>query len=346
MTHASAPLSGASFRHVPVMGAEVVQALAVRDCGVYVDGTFGAGGYSRAILAASPTCSVWAIDRDPVVTRFAEPLAAEHPGRFHLVQGCFSAMDRLLSAHGVAGVDGVALDIGVSSLQIDDPERGFSFQHDGPLDMRMGREGPSAADLVNAADEDDLAGIIRTLGEERHARRVAGAIVRARAVSPIVRTGRLAEVVRAAIPGAARQQARDGIDPATRTFQALRLHVNDELGELTAGLEAAERLLGQDGRLVVVSFHSLEDRLVKTFMRERTGDRPNPSRHMPFGGPAAANDAGTAPAFRAIGRKAMRPGEAETTTNPRARSARLRVAERTAAPAATPPLGLGQGGQP
>ncbi|MQX36731.1 16S rRNA (cytosine(1402)-N(4))-methyltransferase RsmH [Roseospira navarrensis] len=324
--------------HVSVMAAEVVAALAVRDGGVYVDGTFGAGGYTRAILAASPTCTVWAIDRDPVVVPLADALAAEHPGRLRLVPGRFGAMDRLLAAEGVAGVDGVALDIGVSSLQIDDAARGFSFQADGPLDMRMGSDGPSAADLVNEADEADLCRIIATLGEERYARRVARAIVAARTEAPIQRTGRLAAVVRAAIPGAARQQARDGIDPATRTFQALRLHVNDELGELKAGLAAAERLLGPGGRLAVVSFHSLEDRLVKTFLRDRTGDRPNPSRHLP----AAANDAGggpAAPPFRAIGRKALRPGEAEVAANPRARSARLRVAERTEAPST-------QGGPP
>ncbi|WP_299440795.1 16S rRNA (cytosine(1402)-N(4))-methyltransferase RsmH [uncultured Rhodospira sp.] len=315
--------------HIPVMAAQVVAALALRDGGVYVDGTFGAGGYSRAILAAAPGCVVWAIDRDPTVTRFADAVAAEHPHRFTLVQGRFGAVDALLSARGVASVDGVALDLGVSSLQIDDPARGFSFQHDGPLDMRMGCDGPSAADVVNTEDEETLADLIRTLGEERHARRVARAIVTARAEAPLTRTARLAEVVRAAIPGAGRQQAREGIDPATRTFQALRLHVNDEAGELTAGLAAAERLLAPGGRLVVVSFHSLEDRAVKEFMRERTGDRPNPSRHLP----AAANDPGTpAPTFRAVGRRALRPDEAEVAANPRARSARLRVAERTDAP--------------
>ncbi|KAA5604567.1 16S rRNA (cytosine(1402)-N(4))-methyltransferase RsmH [Roseospira marina] len=317
-----------ALSHVPVMGAEVVDALAVRDGGVYVDGTFGAGGYSRAILAAAPTCVVWAVDRDPVVAHFADALAAEHPGRFRLVPGCFGAMDRLLAAEGVAGVDGVALDLGVSSLQIDDAARGFSFQQDGPLDMRMGRDGSSAADLVNTADEAELVDIIASLGEERHARRVARAIAQARAEAPIVRTGKLAEVVRAAIPGAARQQARDGIDPATRTFQALRLHVNDELGELDTGLEAAERLLGPGGRLVVVSFHSLEDRRVKSFMRARTGDRPAPSRHQPV----ASNDQPRA-TFRAVGRKAVRPGDAEVSANARARSARMRVAERTDAPA-------------
>jgi 16S rRNA (cytosine1402-N4)-methyltransferase len=322
-------MSGALAPHIPVMAPQVVAALAVREGGVYVDGTFGAGGYSRAILAAAPGCTVWAIDRDPSAARFADAVAAEHPGRFTLIQGRFGAMDHLVSARGVASVDGVALDLGVSSLQIDDPARGFSFQHDGPLDMRMGSHGTTAADVVNTLDEAALADLIHALGEERHARRVARAIVAARAEAPLTRTGRLAEVVRAAIPGAARQQAREGIDPATRTFQALRLHVNDEAAELADGLAAAERLLAPGGRLVVVSFHSLEDRAVKAFMRTRSGDLPNPSRHLP----AAANDSGApAPSFRAIGRRAVRPDADEVAANPRARSARLRVAERTAAP--------------
>jgi len=314
--------------HTPVMVNEVVAALAVRDGGVYVDGTFGVGGYSRAILAAAPGCTVWATDRDPAVAGYGDAVAAAHPGRFTLLRGRFGALADLLSAHGVRAVDGIALDLGVSSLQIDSARRGFSFQADGPLDMRMGDDGPTAADVVNALDEAALADILSTLGEERHARRVARAIVAARAEAPLERTGRLAQVVRAAIPGAARQQARDGIDPATRTFQALRLHVNDELGELRAGLDGAERLLAPRGRLVVVSFHSLEDRMVKRFIRTRSGDRPNPSRHLPM----AANDTLAQPTFRAIGRRAMRPDDAEVAANPRARSARLRVAERTDAP--------------
>jgi 16S rRNA (cytosine1402-N4)-methyltransferase len=323
--------------HTPVMVDEVVAALAPRDGGVYVDGTFGAGGYSRAILAAAPGCAVWAIDRDPAVSVHGEAVAAAYPGRFTLVRGRFGALADLLPARGVAAVDGIALDLGLSSIQIDTPARGFSFQADGPLDMRMGSEGTSAAEVVNSLDEAALADVIHTLGEERHARRVARAIVAARAEAPIERTGRLAEVVRGAIPGAARQRARDGIDPATRAFQALRLYVNDELGELQSGLDGAERLLAPGGRLVVVSFHSLEDRMVKAFMRSRCGDRANPSRHLP----PAANDADQpAPTFRAVGgRKALRPGAEEVAVNPRARSARLRVAERTEAPA-------GAGGAP
>lgn len=325
-------MTATSLSHTPVMADAVVAGLAVRDGGVYVDGTFGAGGYSRAILAAASGCVVWAIDRDPAVAPFAEAVAADHPGRFRLIRGRFGALEALLSAHGVTSVDGVAFDLGVSSLQIDSAARGFSFQADGPLDMRMGDDGPTAADVVNALDEAALADILSTLGEERHARRVARAIVAARAEAPLERTGRLAQVVRAAIPGAARQQARDGIDPATRTFQALRLHVNDELGELRAGLDGAERMLAPRGRLVVVSFHSLEDRMVKHFIRARSGDRPNPSRHLPL----AANDTVAQPTFRAIGRRAMRPGDAEVAANPRARSARLRVAERTDAPCPAP----------
>ncbi len=332
MTDTRAP----SRPHIPVMADAVVAALAVREGGVYVDGTFGAGGYSRAILASAPGCAVWAIDRDPAVSVHAEALAAAYPGRFSLLGGRFSAMADLLCGRGVRTVDGIALDLGVSSIQLDSAERGFSFQADGPLDMRMGVTGPTAAEAVNALDEPALADIIRTLGEERHAGRVARAIVAARAEAPLERTGRLAEVVRGAIPGAARQQARDGIDPATRTFQALRLHVNDELGELKAGLDGAERLLAPGGRLAVVSFHSLEDRIVKAFMRVRSGDQPNPSRHMP---PAANDAADPAPTFRAIGRKAVRPTPDEVAANPRARSARMRVAERTDAPAPAAPAG-------
>ncbi|MBB4267517.1 16S rRNA (cytosine(1402)-N(4))-methyltransferase RsmH [Roseospira visakhapatnamensis] len=331
-------LSTQATPHVPVMRDEVVEALAVRAGGVYVDGTFGAGGYTRAILAAAPGCAVWAIDRDPVARPHAEAVAAAFPDRFRLIQGRFGAMGQSLPARGVRAVTGVALDLGISSLQVDDPARGFSFLRDGPLDMRMGGDGPSAADLVNTLDEDVLADLIHALGEERHARRVARAIVAARADAPLTRTGALAAVVRAAIPGAARQQARDGIDPATRTFQALRLRVNDELDELVAGLEGAEALLAPGGRLVVVSFHSLEDRLVKDFIRDRSEGRPNPSRHLP----TAANDQPPA-TFRAIGRKARRPADAEVVANPRARSARLRVAERTEAPARTP---LDPGGAP
>lgn len=308
--------------HIPVLLAEVVAALAPRDGGVYVDGTFGAGGYARAILDAAD-CRVWGIDRDPAAVARGRELAGRYPGRLEVLEGRFGEMDGLLAGHGVAAVDGVALDLGVSSPQLDEAERGFSFRFDGPLDMRMGRDGKTAAELVNGAAESELADIVHHLGEERFARRVARAIVAARAEAPIERTGRLAAIVRSAVP-----KSRDGIDPATRTFQALRMHVNDELGEIARGLAAAERLLAPGGRLAVVSFHSLEDRAVKGFLKERSSPPPAPSRHMP-----AAAGAARAPSLRLLHRKPVAPGPAELHINPRARSARLRAAERTTAPA-------------
>lgn len=305
--------------HLPVLLAEVLDALAPREGGIYVDGTFGAGGYATAILDAAP-CRVWGIDRDPAAVARGEALAARHPGRLEVIEGRFGDMDRLLGERGVAAVDGVTLDLGVSSPQIDTPERGFSFRHDGPLDMRMGSDGPTAADLVATTEERDMADIIFRYGEERHARRVARAIVAARAESPITRTSELAEIVRRAVP-----RSNDGIDPATRTFQALRIAVNDEMGELERGLDAAERLLAPGGRLAVVSFHSLEDRTVKAFLRRRAGTEEG-SRHLP---PTARPDA----SFRLLGNRAIRPGDGESRANPRARSARLRAAERTHAAA-------------
>ncbi|WP_448202559.1 16S rRNA (cytosine(1402)-N(4))-methyltransferase RsmH [Azospirillum sp. sgz302134] len=309
--------------HIPVLLAEVVDALSPRDGGVYVDGTFGAGGYSRAILE-SADCRVWGIDRDPEAIERGRKLSAAYPGRLEIVEGRFGDMESLLAARGVESVDGVALDVGVSSPQIDEPERGFSFRFDGPLDMRMGRDGPTAADVVNTADEGELADIIFHYGEERMARRVARAIVAARKTAPIERTRQLAEIVRSVVP----KGKGDAIDPATRTFQALRIHVNDELGELRRGLAAAESLLKPGGRLAVVSFHSLEDREVKTFLKERSSPPPSPSRHTP----SIAVDA-RAPSFRLLSRKPIVPTETESRHNPRARSARLRAAERTSAPA-------------
>ncbi|MEO5373256.1 MAG: 16S rRNA (cytosine(1402)-N(4))-methyltransferase RsmH [Alphaproteobacteria bacterium] len=307
--------------HIPVLLREVVEALAPRDGGLYVDGTFGAGGYAEAILRAAD-CSVVGIDRDPDAVARGTALAGHYQGRLAMVQGCYGAMVELLALRGVTEVDGVALDLGVSSMQIDEAERGFSFQLDGALDMRMGRDGQSAADVVNTLAEADLARIIRDLGEERMARRVARAIVAARTVAPIVRTGHLARVIRSVVRASA-----DGIDPATRTFQALRIHVNDELGELERGLDGAERLLKPGGRLAVVAFHSLEDRVVKTFLKERSGTAPRVSRHLPEA-PRPQS-----PSFRALSRRAIRPGADEAAANPRARSARLRTAERTSAPA-------------
>jgi 16S rRNA (cytosine1402-N4)-methyltransferase len=307
--------------HIPVLVDEVVLALAPQPGSVILDGTFGLGGYSRALLASAP-CRVIGIDRDPQAIARGRSLEAEFPGRLSLLEGCFGEMEQLLHAAGIDAVDGVALDLGVSSPQIDDPERGFSFRFDGPLDMRMGGDGPSAATLVNSLGEAELADIIYRLGEERLSRRVAKAIVTARREAPIERTAALARIVRSVVPG-----SRDGIDPATRTFQALRIYVNDELGELERGLAAAERLLKSGGRLAVVSFHSLEDRAIKLFLRDRAGAAPSGSRHLPDTSPRHA------PSFHLVGRKPVVAGAEELSRNPRARSAKLRVAERTAAPA-------------
>jgi 16S rRNA (cytosine1402-N4)-methyltransferase len=307
--------------HVPVMLGEMLAALAPHDGGSYIDGTFGGGGYSRALLAAA-SCTVWGIDRDPAALAAGEALAGASAGRLALLQGRFGEMEALLAAQRVTAVDGVALDLGLSSIQLDAPARGFSFQADGPLDMRMGSEGPTAADLVNGLEEEALADIIFRYGEERHARRIARAIAAARAAAPIATTGRLASVVRGAVA-----RGRDGIDPATRTFQALRIAVNDELGEIERGLAAAERLLRPGGRLAVVAFHSLEDRRVKRFLKARSGTGRAASRRLPH------EPEERAPSFRLLGRRALRPSESELLANPRARSARLRAAERTAAPA-------------
>jgi 16S rRNA (cytosine1402-N4)-methyltransferase len=304
------------------MLAEVLRLLAPRDGGIYVDGTFGAGGYSRAILE-SADCRVWGIDRDPGAVAAGSSLAGRFAGRLQLIEGRFGEMQALLAEQGVTAADGVALDLGVSSMQLDEAERGFSFRFDGPLDMRMGNHGPSAADLVNGLDEAELADIIFRYGEEKRARAIARAIVARRKQGPITRTGELADIVRGVLRARAGRGARDGIDPATRTFQALRIAVNDELGELERGLVGAEALLKAGGRLAVVSFHSLEDRRVKTFLRQRGGRAPQTSRHLPAAG------ATPAPSFRRCQGDEATPGEAELASNPRARSARLRGAERT-----------------
>ncbi|WP_119459083.1 16S rRNA (cytosine(1402)-N(4))-methyltransferase RsmH [Rhodospirillaceae bacterium SYSU D60014] len=314
-------------RHQPVLLQEVTEALALRDGGVYVDGTFGAGGYARALLEAAD-CTVWGIDRDPEAITGAAELARRFPGRLHLVQGRFADMVELLQSRGVAEADGIALDLGVSSMQLDEAERGFSFRADGPLDMRMERAGESAADVVNRMDERELADVIFHLGEERKARAIARAIVAARAEAPITRTSQLAEIVRRTVRAGAKGRP-DMIDPATRTFQALRIHVNDELGQIERGLVAAETLLRAGGRLVVVSFHSLEDRRVKTFLRQRSDRAPRQSRHLPVD----TGEAARAPSFRLLSSGAVTPTAVEIERNPRARSARLRAAERTAAQA-------------
>jgi 16S rRNA (cytosine1402-N4)-methyltransferase len=310
--------------HIPVLRDEVVDALKIADGKTFLDGTFGAGGYTTAILEAA-NCKVVAIDRDPDAIARGQALIERFGDRLTLIQGRFGDMDSLLDEAGIGHVDGVALDIGVSSPQIDEAARGFSFREDGPLDMRMEKSGPSAADVVNTESEQNLANLIYRLGEERHSRRIAKAIVLARTSGAILRTSQLAEIVRGVVP---RARGKDTIDPATRTFQALRSHVNDELGELDRGLAAAERILCPGGRLAVVSFHSLEDRRVKTFIRTRAGKTARPSRHVPETG-----ETGPAPSFIEITRKPIGPGAEEEKRNPRARSARLRVAERTDAPA-------------
>jgi 16S rRNA (cytosine1402-N4)-methyltransferase len=304
--------------HLPVMLAEVLEALEPRDGAHYIDGTFGGGGYARAILEACD-CRVLGIDRDPEAIKRGAKLVALYPGRLTLVHGEFSQLDRLLADSGESGTNGVVLDLGVSSFQFDEPERGFSFRADGPIDMRMSLSGLSAADVVNTADEKTLADIIARYGEERQARRIARAIVAAR---PLTRTVELAELVARALGPAA---ARQPIHPATRTFQALRIHVNDELGELSRALEAATRALKPQGRLAVVSFHSLEDRIVKRFLTERSATAPRASRHAPQARRASA------PLYRLVGARPQVPGAAEIANNPRARSAKLRAAERLTA---------------
>jgi 16S rRNA (cytosine1402-N4)-methyltransferase len=307
--------------HRSVLLDDVAECLDLAPGSAVVDGTFGAGGYSRAFLEAG--ANVLAIDRDPTAARFAAPLTAAYPDRFRLVQGRFSDIALHLEALGWGGCDAIALDLGVSSMQIDEAERGFSFMRDGPLDMRMGAEGQTAADLVNESEPGDLARIFWLYGEERASRRIAAFITRRRAEQPFTRTADLADTVERALGG------RRGAPthPATRVFQALRIAVNDELAELEATLQVAERVLVAGGRLAVVSFHSLEDRIVKAFFTERAGRTPAGSRHLP---PAQS---GPPPSFALLFNGARTASDAEIASNPRARSAKLRAAERTDAPA-------------
>lgn len=301
--------------HRPVMLDEVIAMLAPKDGEHYVDGTFGGGGYSRAILEAAD-CRVLGIDRDPDAIARGQALVDQFAGRLTLVHGPFSQLSDYLDG---AATNGVVLDLGVSSFQFDEPDRGFSFREDGPVDMRMSREGFSAADFINTADEFEIARVIFQLGEERNSRRIARAIVANR---PVTGTAALAQIVKEAQGPAAQRLA---IHPATRTFQALRIHVNDELGELERGLGAIERVLAPHGRLVVVAFHSLEDRIVKRFLSARSAKTPNASRHAP------ATRRAHPEGFRLLTNRPLAPRLSEIDLNPRARSARLRAAERVAA---------------
>jgi 16S rRNA (cytosine1402-N4)-methyltransferase len=334
MMASSGNAAGGPARHIPVLLSQVLHSLSPRDAGTYIDGTFGAGGYTRAILGAAD-CAVIAIDRDETAIEGAADLLASYPDRLTLVLGSFAAMGEIVHARGIETVDGIALDVGVSSMQIDNAERGFSFMQDGPLDMRMGGNGPTAADIVNTLPEAELADMLFQLGEERRSRAIARAIVAARKVKPVERTGELAEIV-IRVLGRSRDETKH---PATRTFQALRLYVNGELEELARGLGAAERLLRAGGRLAVVTFHSLEDRIAKRFFASRSAEPRKGSRHLPTP-ETKAHD----PSFRLLNRRPLSSSEEEIAQNPRARSARLRAGERTEA--AAHPLDLESLGVP
>lgn len=317
------PVPGGAVRHVPVLCDEAVAALRPRAGGRYLDATFGAGGYTRALLSAGPDTQVLSLDRDPTAVRGGADLVAQARGRLTLVEARFSELETVAAAQGFLPLDGVVFDIGVSSMQFDEAERGFSFRGDGPLDMRMEGRGLSAADIVNEADEETLADILYFYGEERASRRIARAIVHDRKLAPFTSTKPLAEMIARVAPG-----RPTDIHPATKSFQALRIAVNDELGELLDGLAAAERALAEGGRLAVVTFHSLEDRIVKQFLAERSGRGETGSRRLP-GEPAPPPTS-----FICEGRQPIAPTREEVAANPRARSAKLRHATRTAAPAA------------
>ena len=308
-----------SALHLPVLEREMVAAMAPKAGETLLDGTFGAGGYTRALLNEAD-CKVVAMDRDPSVAVTAAKLSNEFPGRFCFVAGTFGEMVELLAAQGIQRIDGIVLDIGVSSMQIDQAERGFSFQKDGPLDMRMSSDGKSAADIVNHYSEAELADILYYYGEERRSRGIARAICTARELAPITGTLQLASIVRKA-----HGHIAPGKDAATRTFQALRIAVNDELGQLQKALESAEALLTEGGRLIVVTFHSLEDRVVKQFFQSRSGELPGVSRHVPV-----SAETPRTPTFFAGSHRLVKPSEEEVRSNPRARSAKLRVAIRNA----------------
>jgi len=314
---------GGPARHIPVLLSEVLEALSPKDGGLYLDGTFGAGGYTQAILEAAD-CYVIAIDRDADAIAAGESLESRYRGRLTLIEADFAELDEIAAARGIECFDGIVLDIGVSSMQLDTPGRGFSFTHDGPLDMRMARDGATAADVINSLKESDLARVIAFFGEERRAKAIARAIAKAREERPLTRTSELADLV----VGVLGRRPDQAIHPATKTFQALRIYVNGELDALAGGLVAAERQLREGGRLVVVTFHSLEDRIVKRFFVERAAAPRQPSRHRPAK-PEQALD----PSFRLLTRRPLRPSPQEIAENARARSAQLRAGERTGAPA-------------
>jgi 16S rRNA (cytosine1402-N4)-methyltransferase len=316
----------APVRHVPVLGREAVDYLSPRDGGVYVDATFGAGGYSRAILKI-PGTQVIGIDRDRSAVAGGFELVDASGGRLTLIEDRFSNLEDVCRSQGIGQIDGIVMDVGVSSMQLDQAERGFSFRLNGPLDMRMGDDGPTAADVVARASETDLANIIYIFGEERQSRGIARAIVAARKEAPIATTRALADIVARVV-----RAKPNEIHPATRTFQALRIFVNEELDELHAALVAAEQVLKPGGRLVVVSFHSLEDRIVKNFLNER-GKRAGSSRHLP-------DIDQPAPSFDILTKRPVIADEAEVDSNPRARSAKLRSGERTQAPALSETAGF------
>lgn len=302
--------------HLPVLLKQVLLTLSPKDDEIYVDGTFGLGGYANAILK-SADCTVYGIDRDPQAKAYSEKIYDQYGNRFHFLQGCFGNMEALLHSHHITKVDGVVLDLGVSSPQLDRAERGFSFKKEGPLDMRMGSDSLTAADVVNTYGEKEIADIIYTYGEEKKSRHIARMIVKRRLEKEFQTTQELADLIRDCIPF-----ERKGLDPATRAFQALRIYVNDELGELSRGLMAAERLLKPGGRLVIVTFHSLEDRIVKSFLRDKSAMNSSASRHLP-------EQPRKIPTFKTLTKKALIAEPAEIRANPRSRSAKLRAAVRT-----------------
>lgn len=313
MTSSTTPLK--NKEHIPVLAQEVLKGIAPQKNEIYVDATFGRGGYSELILNAAD-CRVIGIDRDPTAVATGMEFEQRFPKRFQMLKGNFSQIGELLAGIDITKVNGIAFDIGVSSPQVDNAERGFSFRQDGPLDMRMSSEGETAADLVNTTSEKDLADIIYAYGEEKASRKIAHAIVKKRAEKSFTRTSELADLIASVLP------RRDETHPATKTFQALRIAVNDELGELEKGLIAAEKLLSPKGRLAVVTFHSLEDRIVKNFLRMRSGRVAQGSRHRPMVGVKEMST------FHMLKTKPIIPSDEEMKFNPRARSAKLRVAER------------------